>query len=252
MIDSKFINKGSFIAQIDPRVRILFCFTYSIVVALINELHSVYFALSLPIFLILSNCINLGSLFKRLSVVNGFIFILWIFLPLSYPGDPLYHFKSLAFSKAGIEYAYLITLKSNAIVIATIYLLGISSFIEIAHALDHLKIPKKLIFLLFFCYRYIHDISFQYKKLKNSLKIRGFVPGTNLYTYKTYGYLIGILIVKSYDRAQKVIKAMLCRGFDGTFYTLEHFNFRKSDIVYSVLGSSYIISLIGVTVWNHL
>jgi len=252
MIDSKFINKNSFIAKIDPRIRIIFCFSYSLIVALLNNLNSIYFAISLPIFLIFTRSIDFSNLFKRLSVVNGFIFILWLFLPLSYPGDIIYHFKSLNFSKQGLEFAYLITLKSNAIIITTIFLLGISSFIEIAHALDHLKIPKKLIFLLFFCYRYIHDISLQYKKLNNSLKIRGFIPSTNFYTYKIYAYLIGILIVKSYDRAQRITKAMICRGFNGTFYTLNHFHFKKSDKVYSFIAFFYITLLVGVSFWNQL
>ncbi len=251
MIDSKFINSDSFIANIDPRVRIIFCFSYSLIVALLHNINAVYFSLTLPIFLMLTKSINFSNLFKRLSVVNGFIFILWIFLPLSYPGDTLYHFKSLNFTKQGLEYAYLITLKSNAIVITTIFLLGISSFIEIAHALEHLKVPKKLIFLLFFCYRYIHDISLQYKKLQNSIKIRGFSPKTNLFTYKTYAYLVGILIIKSYDRAQRVIKAMLCRGFNGTFFTLKHFTFKKSDLLYSIIGGCYIITLLGATICFH-
>ena len=251
MIDSKFINSKSFIASIDPRVRIIFCFIYSIVVALTNNLYAIYLSLALPLLLILSRSIDFLSLFKRLSVVNSFIFILWIFLPISYPGDTLYHFKTFTFSRQGIDYAYLITLKSNAIVITTIFLLGISSFIEIAHALDHLKVPKKLIFLLFFCYRYIHDISLQYKKLQNSLKIRGFKPKTNLFTYKTYAYLVGILIIKSYDRAERVIRAMTCRGFNGTFFTLKHFSFKNSDICYSIFGSFYIILILGVAICNY-
>jgi cobalt/nickel transport system permease protein len=249
MIDSKFINKNSILATIDPRIRVLFCFSYSIIVALMNNIDAVYFALSLPVILLFTNSINFANLFKRMSMVNGFIVMLWIFLPLSYPGDTLFHFKTLNFTKQGFDYAYLITLKSNAIVLTTIFLLGISSFIEIAHALDHLKVPKKLIILLFFCYRYIHDISQQYTKLHNSLKIRGFSPKTNIYTYKTYAYLVGILIVKSYDRAQRVIKAMMCRGFSGTFYTLNHFHFKKSDIVYSFCGVFYIFMLLGVTFW---
>ncbi len=251
MIDSKFINKNSFLSNIDPRIRIIFCFVYAVIVALLQDITPVYYALVIPFLLFLTGAVNFSNLFKRLSVVNGFIVLIWIFLPLSYPGDIVYHFKALNFSKQGLEYAYLITLKSNAIVITTIFLLGISSFIEIAHAIDHLKAPKKLIFLLFFCYRYIHDISLQFTKLNNSLKIRGFNPGTNFFTYKTYAYLVGILLVKSYDKAQRVIDAMMCRGFHGTFYTLNHFHLKKSDYLFSLIGISYILSLIGVTAWVH-
>jgi len=87
--------------------------------------------------------------------------------------------------------------------------------------------------------------------LTNSLKIRGFKPSTNLFTYKTYAYLVGILIIKSYDRATRVIKAMLCRGFDGTFYTLKHFTFAKKDLAYSIFGVCYITILVGVSFCFH-
>ncbi len=252
MIDSNFINKDSFLNGIDPRVRVIFTFCYALTVALLKDVNAVYISLFLPFLLIFTKHIKYFDLFKRLTVVNGFIVLLWFFLPLSFPGETLYQFKALSFSREGFEYAYLITLKSNAIVITTIFLLGISSFIEIAHALDHLHISKKLIFMLYFCYRYIQDISWQYKKLTDSLKIKGFIPGTNIKTYKTYAYLVGILLVKSYDRAQRVIKAMTCRGFDGTFYTLNHFHYKTSDIVYSSAGVAYLLLIIGASVWNHL
>ena len=251
MIDSKFVNKNSFISNIDPRVRLIFTFFYALIIAVLKDVNAVYASLLLPFLLIFTRHIQYVNLFKRLTVVNGFIFLLWIFLPLSYPGESMYHFKTLSFSKEGFEYAYLITLKSNAILITTIFLLGISSFIEIAHALDHLKISKKLIFLLYFCYRYIQDISLQYKKLSNSLKIRGFIPKSNIFTYKTYAYLVGILLVKSYDRAERVIKAMTCRGFKGTFFTLNHFHFKTSDYLYSVTGTFYLLFILGVSVWTH-
>jgi cobalt/nickel transport system permease protein len=251
MIDSKFINKNSFLNRIDPRVRLVFTFFYALVIAVLKDVNAVYVALMLPFLLIFTRNIRYFNLLKRLTVVNGFIFLLWIFLPLSFPGETLYHFKTLSFSKEGFEYAYLITLKSNAILITTIFLLGISSFIEIAHALDHLGISKKLIFLLYFCYRYIQDISWQYKKLTNSLKIRGFTPKTNLFTYKTYAYLVGMLLVKSYDRAERVIKAMTCRGFNGTFFTLNHFHFKSSDYIYSSAGAIYLLLITGAAFWSH-
>ncbi|MEE9612088.1 MAG: energy-coupling factor transporter transmembrane component T, partial [Desulfatiglandales bacterium] len=99
----------------------------------------------------------------------------------------------------------------------------------------HLHVPTKIVHLFFFTYRYIHVIHTEYQRLIKAIKIRGFHPRTNLHTYRTYAYLVGMVIVKSHDRAQRVRAAMLCRGFSGRFYDLSDFSFKASDLVILVL-----------------
>ena len=65
--------------------------------------------------------------------------------------------------------------------------------------------------------------------LNKSLKIRGFHPGNNLHTYRTYAYLVGMLLVKSYERSERVRTAMLRRGFQGRFYDLKEFELTTND-----------------------
>ncbi len=74
--------------------------------------------------------------------------------------------------------------------------------------------------------------------------IRSFKPGTNLHTYKSYAYLVGMLIVSSYERAQRIYNAMLCRGFTGKFPVIDHFSLRKSDIMFGLLMSVITLVLI--------
>ena len=52
-----------------------------------------------------------------------------------------------------------------------------------------------------------------------------------MHTYRTYAYLVGMLLVKSHDRAERVRSAMLCRGFKGRFYELSEFSFQFSDLI---------------------
>ena len=83
----------------------------------------------------------------------------------------------------------------------------------------------------------------------NAIKIRGFQPGTNMHTYRTYAYLLGMLLVKSYHRAERVRAAMLCRGFEGRFYELTEFSMRPRDLgamIVILLG----VSVIGLLQWS--
>jgi cobalt/nickel transport system permease protein len=38
-----------------------------------------------------------------------------------------------------------------------------------------------------------------------------------------------MLLVRSYDRAESVFQAMLCRGFHGVFYSLQTFSWQRRD-----------------------
>ena len=81
------------------------------------------------------------------------------------------------------------------------------------------------------------------------MKIRGFAPKTDLHTYKSYAYMVGMLLVRSFDRGQRVHNAMLCRGFKGNLYSLSKFSFKRHDIV-SVSLMVTIIILLGVFEWK--
>ena len=75
------------------------------------------------------------------------------------------------------------------------------------------------------------------------MKIRCFHPRTDIHTYKTYAYLLGMLLIKSYDRSERVHQAMICRGFKGEFWMLDHFNLKKSDVIAGVLMLFFIMGL---------
>ncbi|NIR17569.1 MAG: cobalt ECF transporter T component CbiQ, partial [Desulfobacterales bacterium] len=65
--------------------------------------------------------------------------------------------------------------------------------------------------LLFFSYRYIHVIYLEYVRLLNAMKVRCFHPRSDVHTYKAYAHLVGMMLLKSYDRSERVYGAMLCR-----------------------------------------
>jgi len=157
----------------------------------------------------------------------------------------------LAVTREGVFYATRISIKSNAMMLMLIALVASTPIFSIGHAMHQLKIPKKIVHLFFFTYRYIHAIYREYLRLKNSIKIRGFIPKTDLHTYKTYAYMVGMLLVRSFDRAHRVHNAMLCRGFKGDLYSLKKFSFKTNDIV-SIIFMTAMIVIMGVMEWTQI
>ncbi len=172
------------------------------------------------------------SLARRLVVVNGFVLFLWLTLPLTYPGHPIAAPGPLVISGPGVALAALITLKANSIVLLLIALLATSTVADIGYGLERLKLPRKLCLLLLFSYRYIFVIHQEYQRLARAARVRCFRPGTNLHTYRTFGYLLAMTLLKSWQRAERVRQAMLLRGFQGEFHSINQLSIKRGDLFF--------------------
>jgi cobalt/nickel transport system permease protein len=247
----EFAEGTSIFHRLDPRVKFITLMPYIFIIALMNGLHGPLAALIVSTIMMLVTRISLKKIISRLFVVNAFIVLLWIFLPFSYPGDVVFRAGPFTATREGLLFVLSMTLKANAIVIATIAVLGTSEVFSLAHALIHLKVPLKLVYLFFFFYRYISVMHEEYSRLRKAISVRAFKPKTNLHTYKTYAYLVGMLIVKSFDRSQRIYNAMLCRGFKGKFPIVSHFNIRGKDVLFGCLMIiiTIVIGIISVSGW---
>ena len=243
MIAEPFAHGKSVFHKMDPRVKIPVALGFSIVLAVATRPVVLGLGLVFAIFLVALARLNPKQVLTRLLIVNTFVAFLWIFLPFTFPGKPLFSIWGLQISRQGIETCIEITIKSNAIVLASMALLSTSTVFGLVHGLHHLRVPNKLVHLFFFSFRYIHVIHMEYHKIIDAMKARGFEPDTSLKTYRAYAYLIGTLFLKSSERSKRVYEAMICRGFDGTFWVFQHFSFRKRDLLALIFMGIYVLFL---------
>ena len=243
MIDEDFAFGNTAIHRLDPRIKIIVAAAFSIVIAVADKFPVLLTALPFSCILVAIARLNVKAVLRRLLIVNTFIFFLWLLLPVSFPGKPLFSWGKISITREGIIYSLQITMKSNAIVIACMALLSTSPVFSLVHALHHLRLPDKLVHLFFFCFRYIHVIQREYLRLTNAIKVRCFEPKTDIHTYRTYSYLVGTLLLKSSDRSKRVYQAMICRGFDGTYWVLDHFDLRAKDLVALSVMLLYVLGL---------
>lgn len=227
--DAPFASGDSFIHRTDPRIRLLCGLAVTIPVALVQISQPAWLALAFGLLLVKMAKLDLIRVFKRLMVVNLFIAFLWVFLPFSLPGYPLWSIGPFHATQEGIDLALLITVKSNAIVLALMALLGTIPVQDLGPAMQRLRMPDKLCHILLFTYRYIFVIHQEYITMRQAMRARGFKPRTDAHTYRSYAWLVGMLLVRSWDRAERVRDAMHCRGFKGKFYSLARFTTKTDD-----------------------
>ena len=231
MLSEPFAIGNSPLHRADPAVKIIGALLLSLIIAAGSSLPTAITGLVFGLFLVTVAKPALSALGKRLLTVNLFILLLWITLPLTGGGDAVTIFGPLQLSNRGLALALLISFKTNAIFLILTALLTTSSILDLGHGLKRLHLHHKLILLLLSTYRYLGLIEEEYKKLRRSAALRCFSAKTSIHSYRTYGYLIGMTLIRSYSRSQRIHKAMLMRGFHGDFPLLTVQTTRPADLL---------------------
>ena len=243
MLSEPFTVGDSPLHRLDPRIRLVSAVIYSCAAALCREFPALLSALILSMALVAMARLRIAEVLKRLVVVNGLVVFIWAVIPFTFPGETLFRIGPFGAAREGIELAAQITLKSNAILLAFMALVTTMPFSTLGHALHRLRVPDKIVHLLLMTYRYIFVLEQEYQRLIRAARIRGFQPGTNLHTYRTYAYLVGMLFVKAINRAERVRWAMLCRGFKRKFYSLHEFKAGRGSVLFLIFISAAVLGI---------
>ncbi len=220
----------------DPRVKLCLAFILSVTIALLEGCPAQFAALAAGFLLVCWARLPVRETAGRLVAINFFLFLVAAVVPFTTPGVTAFSFLSLPVTWQGIELALSVWLKCNAIAAVNIAFLATSTIFSLAHALAHLKVPSKLVQLFFFSWRYIHILEEELGRIRTAASLRGFRPSTSLHTYRTLAWMTGALLIKGFERGERVYMAMRCRGFNGTFWLLSHFHFHARDGVIAAAG----------------
>lgn len=234
---------ASVLDRLDPRGRILAALAFALAVTVAGRMATL--ALSLAFAAAAAGLAGLttGDVLRRLAPLNVFMLLLLVIVPFAAEGVPLATFGPLRYSREGLSLAFAVALKGNAIVLAIVSLVGTMDMIVLGHALHHLFVPDKLVHLMLFTVRYIEVLRREYGRLAAAMKARGFRPRMSRHTYRAYGYLVGMLLVRSLDRSERIVAAMKCRGFRGRFYLLDHFALSRRDVCFAVVVAAVLVLL---------
>jgi cobalt/nickel transport system permease protein len=234
----------SLLHRIDPRLRIMAAVFFSAPVAVFQSFAALAAACLAGLVLVLLPGLNFRETGRRLRVVVWFLLLLWCLLPLTYEGAVAAKLGFVHLYRPGLVLAAQITLKSLAIIVIFTTLVATIPVNTLGQALARLGVPDKLVYLLLMCYRYTFVIEQEYHRLVAAMKIRGFRPRTDLHTYRSYAYLVGMLFVRAATRAERVYQAMRCRGFDGRFHSLAKFPPHPANQWFALAAASVMIALL--------
>jgi len=229
MLLERVTDRQTLLDKLDPRVRVFIAGILSLLPIVVDRFETAGIVLGLAALVCLLERIPGRYLIQRCIAVNTFMVMMIAILPWSVRGEVIVTFGNLEYSQEGLLQALLILVKCNTVMLTFTAWISTMEAVVLGHALDKLHLPSKLIHLFLFTLRYLTVLEDEYRQLRQAMALRQFRPKLNGHTLKTFGNLVGMLLVRALDRSERIMDAMICRGYSGKFYTMRHYVVRTID-----------------------
>jgi len=227
--------------RLDPRAKVIATFLFLLTVVSYPKYEIVALA---PLFLYPVLLMTLGEIpvrfiMRKVLFVSPFAVFIGIFNPLLDPGTfavlPGVHVSAGWISFASILLKFALTISAALLLIAT------TSFPGVCHALRRLGFPALFVSQLLFLYRYLFVLAEEAMRIIRARDMRSFGRrGTGM---RVFGRVVGILFLRTVDRAERVYYAMLSRGFAGDIPSLRRSRMAPADLMFLLLMAVFLSGL---------
>lgn len=234
------------VEALDPRTRLLAAIGLAVVAVSLTGLAAKLLAVACAGALVALARVPSRALLARLAHVEGFMVVLLVLLPLTVDGRPLVSFGPFVVSDRGLERALHIVLTVNAAAMSSLAVLNGLEPVRLGRAMAALGASDRFVRLFMLVARYQGIFGAEIRRQLDAMRARGFRAGLGRRTFRAYGTLAGMILVRSIERAERVDEAMRCRGFSGRFPLRRVRSMTSADARFAVLavGGSGVLLLV--------
>lgn len=156
-----------------------------------------------------------SGVFRKSLVVLPFLILIGIFNPV-FDHREAFKVSDIVISCGWISFVSIL-LRGLLAMQALIILVNSIGFINICNSLRLLGVPSVLTTQLYLLYRYIGVLMEEANSMRLSVISRGY--GRKSFPIKLWAQFAGALLLRAYDRAKRIHKAMISRGFEGVIFS---------------------------------
>lgn len=228
---------------IDARAKVLVTLVFIVSVVSHNRYE---LARLLPFFIFPAAMIavaGLPTLFlaRKIALISIFVLMVGIFNPV-FDRTILYQVGQWGISGGWISLLSLL-IRSTLTVGAAFILVGTTGFTAVCQALERLGMPQLFAIQLLFLHRYIFVLADETGRSSRARELRS--CGKKGLGIASFGSLVGHLLLRTWQRAERIHVAMLSRGFVGRFHAHRKSRFGMAEI-YFLLGWSTLFIVLRV------
>jgi len=230
---------NSFVHRLDPRTKLLcsLAFILAVVLTPADTWRAFAAYLLIMLALILLSRLPIGYVLKRSLVILPFVIMVVVFVPFFRQGQVVVSYDigawHLAVTYEGLSVLVNVIIKSWLSILCLIVLSSSTRFEELLHGMYRLQVPHVFVQITSFMYRYVFVLTDQAMRMQMARDSRNF--GLNRRNiFKTLGNMIGMLFLRSYERAERIYAAMLSRGYSGDIVVVKPLKFRLPDAYFAL------------------
>lgn len=215
-IDSYLYAKNSVVHRMNPMTKVIAVLALVISAAVVKDIYMASFAFLLSFLMMIAARLPVRFVARRIR--SPFLFILVFAAALLLSGGEgavLWSVGFLDITEESATNAALILIRATAAIIMLTVLLATTRFDMIVKVLYDLKMPVFLLQILMFSYRYIFVFSEELESMKNSMTAKGFRPTLSLRMFSSVANMLGMLLIKSFERGDDVYRSMVAKGYTG-------------------------------------
>jgi cobalt/nickel transport system permease protein len=216
--------------RLDPRVKLLTTLAFLIAVVSFGKYEVVALIpfIIYPVALVAVGNLPPGYLVRKILIAAPFAFFIGIFNPLL-DRAVMVHLGPLAISGGWVSFTS-IMLRFTLTVSAALILIASTGFNAVCLAMEKLGAPSSFVVQLLFLYRYLFVLADEAARLMRARSLRSF-QGRGL-GFKVFSHIIGQLLLRTLDRAQRIHLAMRSRGFDGKIRLVRPLRWHAADAAF--------------------
>ncbi len=216
--------------RLDPRAMALVTAAFAVVVVSFpaTTVTALVPLAAFPVALAAAGAVPVSFLLPRLLLAAPFAVMVGLFNPL------LQTQVVMEVAGVGVSAGWLsftsILLRVLLTVTAALVLVATTGIHRLCAGLERLGLPRVLAVQLLLLYRYLFVVTGEGLRMANAATLR--LGNRRGLTVRGYASLLGSLLIRSFERAQRVHQAMVARGFDGTVRTLQRERWGWRDTVF--------------------
>jgi cobalt/nickel transport system permease protein len=121
----------------------------------------------------------------------------------------------------GWETALGIVIRAAVAFLAALWLVSTTPFDRLLAALSRLGLPRMFTAMLAFVFRYLSVLFEELARMRTAQRARTFGTRPVKSGWKNAVQLVGMLLIRALDRAERIHGAMCARGWNGKMHTLD-------------------------------
>lgn len=226
---------------LDARAKLLVTLLFLIFVLSLplSNLAGLIFFCVYPIISCAMGGISYGQIFRRSLLVLPFIVFIGIFNPIL-DKRVVFYIGSVGITAGWISFVAIV-LRGLLSVQAVVILIFTTGFYNLCQGMRRMGIPVLFTTQLLFVYRYIFVLLQEVLNMQRAIAARSF--GRKSYPFRFWGILVGQLLIRTMTRSERIHRAMLARGFNGSIQTNFSMVWKMKDTAYLITWSILFIGL---------